>query len=461
MSSWSSKSRRTHDSNEAEQTSEPETEGTLPVTHELLDLQQAAGNKAVQRLVGGLSNTSTDSTSHSRQGTSENMPANVRRQMEEQFGQDFSDVRIHTDPDAAATALERGNSAYTVGRDIYFGPGKYDPTSTEGTHLLAHELAHVSQQKMGREPTVGQSHSNPETEADLAAKSISAGEPLGMALSPVNSEAPMGAPADWSKDVTDAKSKKDADAMATLVETAIASTKKKVMTAKTSPGGTIDPKDYKPLPTINFDINLNSKTSKPLTPGGTTRSLSQNRGYWFSDAGNLYVVLGQEALDVQSPLFTLMAYEHEMYHIAHHAPASPTSARAKAPSSAPLSKPAGRTTDEEELETYTQDFVNYFHQLRSFRPAWNNLIDFYEKSSAPEQAAALARLKAYYTSPPVGAGDVDSVKKSFEAWVHRRLKDSATASKQLIVDLSKALGITLSTPSTQPSTAPSSSPANP
>ena len=157
----------------------------------------------------------------------------------------------------------------------------------------------------------------------------------------------------------------------------------------------------------------------------------------------------------------MMYYEHELYHIGHHAPKAPTSAPTKAPSTGPTTKPAVRTTDEEELETWTQDFINYFHQLRSFRPGWIPLIDYYEKSSATEQAAALARLKAYYTSPPVGAGDVDSVKKSFEAWVRRRLKDSATASKQLIVELSKALGITLSTPSTAPSEAPSSSPGTP
>src|SRR5262252_8458002 len=100
MSWWSSKSRSTHDSDEAEKSSEPETTDVLPVTHELLDLQQAAGNKAVQRLVDSLSGTSADATPDSQQhSTTESMPANVRRQMEEQFGQDFSDVRIHTDRD--------------------------------------------------------------------------------------------------------------------------------------------------------------------------------------------------------------------------------------------------------------------------------------------------------------------------------------------------------------------------
>jgi len=454
MSSWSSKSRATHDSDEAEQSSESKTTDAPAATNKLMDLQQSAGNKAVQRLVDGLSGTSADATN-------ESMPADVRRKMEEGFGQDFSDVRIHTDADSAAKVVERDNSAYTVGRDIYFAPGKYDPKSPEGTQLLSHELAHVSQQKMGSEGESGSSQSNPEAEADHAAKSVSAGRPLDVALSPVKSAAPMGAPADWSKDVTDAKSKKDADAMAALIETAIASTKRKVVAAKTSSGGTIDPKDYKPLPTINFDINLNTKDSKPLTTGGTTRSLGPNYGYWFSDGSNLYIVLGPKALDPDSPTFTMMYLEHELYHIGHHAPKAPTSAPSKTPATGPTSKPAVRTTDEEELETWTQDFINYFHQLRSFRPGWIPLIDYYEKSSATEQAAALARLTAYYKTPPVGAADVDSVKKSFEAWVRRRLKDSATASMKLIVDLSKALSITLSSPSSAPSTAPSSTPAPP
>lgn len=452
MSWWSAKS-TTHDSDEAEASSGAETEDGLAITHELLDLQQAAGNKAVQRLVYSLSQTPTDSTPESqRQSPTQNLRADVRQQMEKQFGEDFSDVRIHTDADAATSAVQRGNSAYTIGRDIYFAPGHYDPDSAEGTHLLSHELAHVAQQRKGSEGAVGSSQSNPEAEADHAAKSFSAGKPLDISLSPVSSEAPLGAPADWSRDVADAKSKKDADALAALVETAIASTKKKVVAAKTSSGGTIDPKDYKPLPDINFDINLNSKQSKPLTAGGATRSLAVNYGYSFTDGGKTYVVLGPEALKTDSPLFTMMSYEHEIYHTTHHLVTAPVKSGAKAP---------GKTSDEEELETWTQDFLNYFHQLRSFRPQWAPLIDYYEKSSATEQAAALARLKAYYASPPVPAADAAAVKKGFEAWVRRRLQDSATAGKQLIVDLSKALNITLTSPSTAPTTAPSGSSGTP
>src|ERR1043166_9262819 len=104
MSSWSSKSRATHDSDEAEQSSESKTTDAPAATNKLMDLQQSAGNKAVRRLVYGLSGTSADATN-------ESMPADVRRKMEEGFGQDFSDVRIHTDADSAAKVVERDNSA--------------------------------------------------------------------------------------------------------------------------------------------------------------------------------------------------------------------------------------------------------------------------------------------------------------------------------------------------------------
>jgi hypothetical protein len=60
---------------------------------------------------------------------------------------DFSQVRIHTDVKAAESAQAINARAYTVGRDIVFGAGQYSPHSTQGRRLLAHELAHVVQQK--------------------------------------------------------------------------------------------------------------------------------------------------------------------------------------------------------------------------------------------------------------------------------------------------------------------------
>lgn len=70
----------------------------------------------------------------------------VQRQMESVFGADFSSVRVHTD--SRANMLNRAVSAiaFTTGNDIFFRQGAYDPSSSGGKQLLAHELTHVVQQ---------------------------------------------------------------------------------------------------------------------------------------------------------------------------------------------------------------------------------------------------------------------------------------------------------------------------
>lgn len=67
--------------------------------------------------------------------------------MEPRFGHAFSNVRVHTDAKAAESARAVNASAYTVGRDVVFGAGQYVPGTTKGYRLLAHELAHVEQQR--------------------------------------------------------------------------------------------------------------------------------------------------------------------------------------------------------------------------------------------------------------------------------------------------------------------------
>jgi len=83
-----------------------------------------------------------------RGGGSPLAPA-VREDMESRLGADFSDVRIHTGGTAASSASAVGAHAYTVGRDVVFGAGKFDTTSTAGRTMLAHELTHVVQQRSG------------------------------------------------------------------------------------------------------------------------------------------------------------------------------------------------------------------------------------------------------------------------------------------------------------------------
>jgi hypothetical protein len=69
----------------------------------------------------------------------------TRTFMEPRFGQDFSDVRVHTDAGAAESAAAVGARAYAVNRTIVFGSGEYAPTARKGQDLLAHELAHTMQ----------------------------------------------------------------------------------------------------------------------------------------------------------------------------------------------------------------------------------------------------------------------------------------------------------------------------
>lgn len=73
--------------------------------------------------------------------------------MESRFGHDFSGVRVHTDDRAAESAREVDAAAYTVGRHIVFGAGRYRPGEFDGRKLLAHELAHVLQQGADASPS--------------------------------------------------------------------------------------------------------------------------------------------------------------------------------------------------------------------------------------------------------------------------------------------------------------------
>jgi outer membrane protein OmpA-like peptidoglycan-associated protein len=73
----------------------------------------------------------------------------TRTVMEARLGHDFSQVRVHTDARAAASALAVQAQAYTVGQDIVLGAGAPGPQQTEGRRLLAHELVHTIQQASG------------------------------------------------------------------------------------------------------------------------------------------------------------------------------------------------------------------------------------------------------------------------------------------------------------------------
>ncbi len=84
-------------------------------------------------------------------GSGQPMDGGTRQFMESRFGQDFSQVRIHTDSRAAESVSAIQARAYTSGRNVVFGSGEYQPGNERGQRLLAHELVHTIQQNMNPE----------------------------------------------------------------------------------------------------------------------------------------------------------------------------------------------------------------------------------------------------------------------------------------------------------------------
>jgi len=74
------------------------------------------------------------------------LPGPVRAFMEPRFKADFGAVRVHTDEKAAALSQQVNARAFTVGQHVFFGKGAYQPDTTEGQELIAHELTHTIQQ---------------------------------------------------------------------------------------------------------------------------------------------------------------------------------------------------------------------------------------------------------------------------------------------------------------------------
>jgi len=175
----------------------------------ILQLQRTAGNQAVQRLIKSralqakltigqpgdiyeqeadrvaeqvlatpthhvVSNTSTRIQCFPEQSTGQMgaTPASVnqalsspgrslepalRQDMEQRFGYNFSEVRVHTGEIAERSAQEVSANAYTMGNKIVFGAGRFAPETQTGVRLLAHELVHVVQQSGADSMRAGQS----------------------------------------------------------------------------------------------------------------------------------------------------------------------------------------------------------------------------------------------------------------------------------------------------------------
>jgi len=127
-------------------------------------LQQTIGNRAVGRLLQkGLSVAPREQQAsalveHDRENPvalraklnqGHPLDSRTRTRMENTFGTGFSDVRVHTDYIATNLSADLKAHAFTIGNDVAFGRNRYRPGTLLGDALLAHELAHVIQQRGG------------------------------------------------------------------------------------------------------------------------------------------------------------------------------------------------------------------------------------------------------------------------------------------------------------------------
>jgi hypothetical protein len=169
----------------------PHVEATAqsPAGRSLLRLQRSHGNRYVQRLLmlaraaeGEARLTpETEESIHRSRGGGQALDENVRGKMESAIGADFGGVRVHTDARADKLSRAVNARAFTVGRDVYFREGAYQPGSSSGRELLAHELTHVVQQSgsqgttgggVQRQLSVSQPGDKYEREADQVAQAV-------------------------------------------------------------------------------------------------------------------------------------------------------------------------------------------------------------------------------------------------------------------------------------------------
>lgn len=119
---------------EVQRTNKPEEEEML---------QSKTDNSGSNAVASPQISTQIEST----RGHGQPLPENTRTEMESGIGADFSGVKVHTDAQAVGLNRALGAQAFTHGNDVYFNSGKYNPETTAGKRLLAHELAHVVQQR--------------------------------------------------------------------------------------------------------------------------------------------------------------------------------------------------------------------------------------------------------------------------------------------------------------------------
>lgn len=151
------------------------------------------GQRDIQRHSHGPSPEPTASIDSVLAQPGQPLPSALRRRFERSFDHDLSDVRLHTDPLAAASADQLNANAWTSGRHIVLAAGQYAPGQVGGDRLLAHELTHVIQQRAAPEgslPGTGLEYRGDNAAAEAHADGVAARVVSGSAAGPITATEP-------------------------------------------------------------------------------------------------------------------------------------------------------------------------------------------------------------------------------------------------------------------------------
>jgi hypothetical protein len=134
----------THD---PRQINAPKTAHSVPLVMAQRNTDQDKVQRQADDLMGGQDvQPDVETRIQSARGSGASLPGESRKKLETAFGADFSGVHVHTDSESDGLNRAVQARAFTTGRDIFFRSGEYNPGSSEGQTLLAHELTHVVQQ---------------------------------------------------------------------------------------------------------------------------------------------------------------------------------------------------------------------------------------------------------------------------------------------------------------------------
>lgn len=162
----------------------PEAPSTAPASGMQAPLAWAGGNQAVGQalsrmgdgiLPGGTVHPQVASAIATARGGGHALPTGIRDEVAAHVGDPLTDVRIHTDSTADALSRSVSARAFTTGTDVFFAAGEYQPSSTSGRELIAHELTHVAQQRgaaTGGPMTVSEPGDAIEHQADEVARNV-------------------------------------------------------------------------------------------------------------------------------------------------------------------------------------------------------------------------------------------------------------------------------------------------